>query len=95
MPFYTPPKQVVYKPSSHLKPCSVIVSYTEDGRIKPMYIKYETNSGDVINLKVDSSQPYIDSVCVINITCLVIYGNRKIPVTIIYNKADKKWSIIR
>jgi hypothetical protein len=94
MAYYTPQKQVVYN-NCILKPCSVIVNYTEDGRIKPMYIKYITNSGETLSLKVDSAQPYKDSPCVISIICLVIYGNRKIPVTIIYNKADKKWSIIR
>lgn len=78
---------------SRYKPACVIVSYTDDGNIKPMYVKYKNSHEEDITLKIDYVKQHKDLIFAISITCLTTVHDKQTELTVVYLKEQYRWVI--
>lgn len=94
MAFIYPPNYIRTKSESNYKACAVIVSYDVNGLMKPMYVKFTNDKGEIISLKVDYARPCVDLIFALSITFIATLNGKQVQSTIKYIKDEYRWVIV-
>lgn len=91
MPLYNPQKTKEFMLDPSFIPASVIISYTEDGKIKPLFVHYENPDETMETLKISYVQNHTVTYFGITIRCLAAFENKVIPIIVIYLSNKQNW----